>query len=100
MVHEETAITAPPPTGPVCGLFQRALPGVPRDGAQTPIDTSISVRRDDFSRVMAAAKNDDRLAFDYLRCLSGVDWVEDLEDAYYLWSFRHSHGVAIKVRFP
>jgi NADH-quinone oxidoreductase subunit C len=100
MANEETAVTAPPPTGPVFGLFQQALPGVPLDGAQTPIDTSISVRRDDFSRVMDAAKNDDRLAFDYLRCLSGVDWIEDLEVVYHLWSFRHSHGVAIKVRFP
>ena len=70
------------------------------EGAQTPIDTAITVRRDDFARVMDAARNDPRLAFDYLRCLSGVDWIDDLEVVYHLWSFRHGHGVALKVRCP
>jgi NADH-quinone oxidoreductase subunit C len=98
--QEAATAEAPPPTGPVFGLFQQALPGVTLEGAQTPIDTSISVRRDDFAKVIDAARNDPRLAFDYLRCLSGVDWIDDLEVVYHLWSFKHSHGVALKVRFP
>jgi NADH-quinone oxidoreductase subunit C len=100
MAEEAAVAEAPPPTGPVFGLFQQALPGVSLEGAQTPIDTAITVRRDDFASVMDAARNDERLAFDYLRCLSGVDWIEDLEVVYHLWSFKHSHGVALKVRFP
>jgi NADH-quinone oxidoreductase subunit C len=100
MVHEAAPAEAPPPTGPVYGLFQQALPGIALEGAQTAIDTAITIRRDDFAQVMDAARNDDRLAFDYLRCLSGVDWVTDLEVVYHLWSFRHAHGVAIKVRCP
>jgi NADH-quinone oxidoreductase subunit C len=100
MTQEAATAEAPPPTGPVFGLFQQALPGVMLEGAQTPIDTSIIVRRDDFARVVDAARNDPRLAFDYLRCLSGVDWIDDLEVVYHLWSFKHAHGVALKVRFP
>jgi NADH-quinone oxidoreductase subunit C len=84
----------------VFGLFQQALPGVELQGAQTPIDTAITIRRDDFTQVMDAARNDDRLAFDYLRCLSGVDWIDELEVVYHLWSFRNNQGVALKVRFP
>jgi NADH:ubiquinone oxidoreductase subunit C len=49
---------------------------------------------------MEAVRHDDRLAFDYLRCLSGVDWIDELEVVYHLWSFRNNHGVALKVRFP
>ncbi len=100
MVNEAAPVAPPPPTGPVFGLFQQALPGLELEGAQTPIDTAITVKRDDFVRVMDAVRNDERLAFDYLRCLSGVDWVTDLEVVYHLWSFRHKHGVAIKVRCP
>jgi NADH-quinone oxidoreductase subunit C len=100
MVQEAAPAEAPPPLGPVFGLFQQALPGIELEGAQTPIDTAITIRRDDLTRVMEAARRDDRLAFDYLRCVSGVDWIEDLEVVYHLWSFRHNHGVALKVRFP
>ena len=100
MTQEAAAPEAPPPTGPVFGLFQQALPGIELLGAQTPIDTSITIRRDDFTRVMEVVRNDDRLAFDYLRCLSGVDWIDELEVVYHLWSFQNNFGVALKVRFP
>jgi NADH-quinone oxidoreductase subunit C len=100
MVHEAAPVAPPPPTGPVFGLFQQALPGIQLEGAQTPIDTSIAIRRDDFTQVMETARHDERLAFDYLRCLSGVDWIDELEVVYHLWSFRNNHGVALKVRFP
>ncbi len=60
----------------------------------------MTIRRDDFARVMETAKNDERLSFDYLRCLSGVDYLTELEAVYHLYSFKHLHSVAIKVRCP
>ena len=102
MVHEAATVAPPEPIapGPVARLFQSSLPGIALEIGQSPIDEVITVRRDDFARVMETAKNDERLALDYLRCLSGVDWLTDLETVYHLYSFRHGHSIAIKVRFP
>jgi NADH-quinone oxidoreductase subunit C len=99
---QETAqgtLEAPAP-GPIARLFQEVIPGLELRAVQTPIEEAITVRRDDFRMVMDAAKNDERLAFDYLRCLSGVDWLTELESVYMLYSFRHRHGIIIKVRCP
>lgn len=47
-------------------------------------------------------KTDPDLDFNFLRCLSAVDWLEDgeLEVVYHLFSFRHRHEVTLKVRAP
>lgn len=94
------AVEAPPEPGPVARLFMSALPGIEFETAQAHLDETLTVHRDDFLRVMETAKNDERLAFDYLRCLSGVDWLTELETVYHLYSFRHGHTAAIKVRCP
>jgi hypothetical protein len=36
----------------------------------------------------------------FLRCVSGVDWLTELEVVYHLWSYKFGHGAAIKVRCP
>jgi len=102
MVHEAaTAAPAEPiEPGPVARLFQSVIPSIEFEIGQSPLDEVITVRRDDFVRVMEAAKNDERLAFDCLRCLSGVDYLTDLETVYHFYSFRHGHSLAIKVRCP
>jgi NADH-quinone oxidoreductase subunit C len=102
MVHEAAMAAPPQPIepGPVARLFQSCLPGLALEIGQSPIDEVVTVRREDFARVMETAKNDERLALDYLRCLSGVDWLTDLETVYHLYSFKHRHSVAIKVRCP
>ncbi len=42
------------------------------------------------------------LGFEYLNCLSGVDWIEqgELEVVYHLSSLRHKHKARVKVRLP
>ena len=67
------APAAPIEPGPVAQLLQSVLPGVEFEIGKSPKDEVVTIPRDDFSRVMTAVKNDERLAFDYLRCLSGVD---------------------------
>ena len=99
--HGATAASAAPvEPGPVARLLQAALPGVEFEIGQSPKDEVVTIQRDDFLRVMDAVKNDDALAFDYLRCLSGVDYLTDLETVYHLHSFKHHHSVAIKVQCP
>jgi len=88
------------PPGTVYDLFREALPGVQMTAAQTGLDVAITVRREDLLRVMEAAKGDERLAFDFLRSLSGVDYLGELEVVYHLYSYRHDHSAAIKSRCP
>jgi len=102
MAQEETqatAVAAPEP-GPIALLFRETLPDVQFEIGQSPIDEVLTIQRDDFLRVMEAAKNDERLAFDFLRCLSGVDWLTQLETVYHFYSFKRHHSVALKVRCP
>src|SRR3972149_2122382 len=88
------------PPGTVYDLFREAPPGVQMTAAQTGLDVAVTVRREDLLRVMEAAKSDERLAFDFLRSLSGVDYLDELEVVYHLYSYRHDHSAAIKSRCP
>jgi len=89
----QEAPIVPPPPGSVADLFRETLPDVELSASQGVLDVILTIKREDLSRVMRAAKDDPRLAFDYLRCLSGVDQLEQgLEVVYHLYSFRHGHG--------
>jgi NADH:ubiquinone oxidoreductase subunit C len=95
------APTVPPPPGSVADKFKEALPDVEFVASQGVLDVILTVARQDIPRVMRAAKDDPSLAFDYLRCLSGIDQMEQgLEVAYNLYSFKHAHNVTIKTLLP
>lgn len=101
MTQEAVAEAAPPPEpGPVVRLLQQAMPGVQFGVVVTPIDECVTVRRDDFLHVMETLFRDPRLAFDFLRCQSGVDYLGEMESVYHLYSFANQHSLAVKVRFP
>ncbi len=96
---QETSVAEPPP-GSVADLFREALAGVQMSVEQTALDVAIIVHREDLIRVMQTAKEDERLAFDFLRSLSGVDHLDELEVVYHLYSYSLGNAVAIKVRCP
>ena len=97
---KEAAIVAPPP-GSIADKFKEVLPDVEFVASQGVLDVVLVVPREDVPRLMRAAKDDPRLAFDYLRCLSGIDQMEQgLEVAYNLYSFKHAHNVVIKTVLP
>src|SRR3972149_4562983 len=82
----------------------RTYPGA-RPGPQLPpeqagLGVAAPVRREALLPVMQAARDDERLAFDFLRSLSGVDYLDELEVVYHLYSYRHDHSAAIKARCP
>ena len=101
MTQEAVQEAAPlPGPGPLARLLQEVMPGVTFTVRETPLDETVTISRDDFSRVMETLKTDPRLHFDYLRCLSGADYLSELETVYHLYSFEHGHKLAVKVRCP
>jgi NADH:ubiquinone oxidoreductase subunit C len=91
----------PPAPGSVADLFTAALPGVAITATQGVSDVILIVSRDDAPNVLATAKTDPRLAFDFLRNLSGVDYEEGgLEVVYHLFSYKHRHNVTVRAKVP
>ncbi len=79
----------------------------------TAIDPFVVVEAADLVEVCRFLKQDDRLQFDLLNCVSGVDYLEPdpkkapkagfephLEVVYHLSSFRKRHRFVIKVHLP
>jgi NADH-quinone oxidoreductase subunit C len=92
---------AAPEIGPVADLFKAALPDVSLEAAQGALDVLITIDGKDAHKVLETAKNDETLAFDFLRNLSGVDYEDaGLEVVYHLYSFTHKHNVTIKAKVP
>lgn len=91
----------PPEPGTVYDIFKEVLPDVEFVASQGPIDVNLSVKREDVGHVLTVAREHPRLAFDYLRCLSGLDQMErGLEVVYQLYSFTHRHNVVIRTIVP
>ena len=63
-------------------------------------ELDLRVERDVIAGVCAALKADAELDFKYLRCLSVVDWADELEVVYHLASLNHSDRMMVKTRAP
>ena len=97
----QEAPVVPPPPGSVADIFTEVLPDIKFQAAQGALDVILTVDRADLRSVLRAARDDPRLDFRYLRCLSGVDHTEaGLEVVYHLYSYTHKHNVTIKTRLP
>ena len=77
------------------------------------VDPWIEVAPAGLLEVMAHLKNEPSLAFDYLNCVSGVDylhtdekkaakvdWEPHVEVVYHLFSMQHKHSLVVKVILP
>jgi NADH-quinone oxidoreductase subunit C len=92
---------AAPEIGPVADLFKTALPDVSFEATQGALDVLLSVDAKDAHKLLEAARNDETLAFDMLRNLSGVDYEDaGFEVVYHLYSFTHKHNVTVKAKLP
>ena len=60
----------------------------------------VTVRPDDLLAVCRLVRADQRLDFDYLRCLSAVDYVERIEVVYHLFSLSRRHKAVVKISLP
>ena len=64
-------------------------------------EVTLTVQPEQITDVCAACKTDPRLEFDYLRCLSVVDYVEsagEFEVNYHLYSLERRHKMVVKTR--
>ena len=59
---------------------------------------NISVLPEYLHQLMTALKNNPETYFDYLFCLSGVDWEPELGVVYHLESTTHRHTIVVKVK--
>ncbi len=66
-------------------------------------EVTLTISPEDVPAVCDICKNDPRLKFDYLRCLSVVDYVEgsgEFEVNYHLYSLDFRHKMVVKTRLP
>ena len=59
---------------------------------------NINVQPELLHKLMSQLKSNDETHFDYLFCLSGVDWGEELGVVYHLESTTHRHMIVVKVQ--
>lgn len=60
--------------------------------------TTVIVNAGNLVEVARYLKETPELEFNYLACLSGVDYFDYLEVVYHLISLRHNHSLVLKVR--
>ena len=59
---------------------------------------NITVKPEHLRELMTQLKNNPNTGFDYLFCLSGVDWGKELGVVYHLESITHRHIIVVKVQ--
>jgi NADH-quinone oxidoreductase subunit C len=92
-------IPAPPES--IAGAIAAALPDVTLDAYQGMSDIIVEIARDDVAKVMPVLKDDVGLDLKFLRCLFGVDHLDEgMEVIYQLLSIEKKHGVVIKTKLP
>ncbi|MFA6438369.1 MAG: NADH-quinone oxidoreductase subunit C [Bacteriovoracaceae bacterium] len=63
-------------------------------------DPFVKIAAEKILDVAVFVMNDERLQFDYLMCLSGVDYKGKLGVTYHLFSMTHKHKIVLKVEVP
>ena len=72
-----------------------SVPGVQFSGGEIP---TVAVSPSSLPALAALLKEDDELSFDFLRCLTGMDWGEaGLGVVYHLESTRHKHVLIVQT---
>jgi len=75
--------------------------GIGEPVTDKPVDPYIVIEADKINAVCLFLRDEERLQFDYLSCLSGVDYDKDnLAVVYHLYSFSLNHKLVLKVIVP
>ena len=67
---------------------------------QQPTDAFITVTSDKLFDICHTLRDHSQLQFDYLMCLSGVDFGENVGVVYHLYSMELKHKLVVKVSVP
>jgi NADH-quinone oxidoreductase subunit C len=75
--------------------------GIGEPVTDKPVDPYFTVEAGKIGAVCLFLRDEERLQFDYLSCLSGVDYDKDnLAVVYHLYSFALNHKLVLKVIIP
>ena len=81
-------------------LLPKAFEGFDVEIGAAVDEVVLTVKPEDVPAVCRIAKQHPDLDFDYLRCLSVVDYVERLEVVYHLLSLQRRHKMVVKTSLP
>jgi NADH-quinone oxidoreductase subunit C len=94
----------------IIGLLDLEFPGKIKDKKVDALDPFLVVEPADLLEICRFLKNDPRLSFEFLNCISGVDYFEPdpkkapkagfephMEVVYHFSSFTHRHRIVVKV---
>lgn len=65
-----------------------------------PTDAFIVIESKDLFEICHYLRDEESLQFDYLMCLSGMDYAENLGVVYHLYSMKYGHKIVLKVIVP
>ncbi|QDU57470.1 NADH-quinone oxidoreductase subunit C [Aeoliella mucimassa] len=94
-------------------VLTERFPGATMQAVSEAVDPWIEVSVDDWPRVAQFLKDEPTLAFNYLNCITGVDycepdekkakkvkWQPHIELLYHLTSLQHKHLLVVKLMLP
>jgi len=97
----------------IIGLLDLEFPGKIKDKKVDALDPFVVVEPANLLEICRFLKNDPRLSFELLNCISGVDYLEPdlkkapkagfephLEVVYHFSSFTHRHRLVLKILLP
>ena len=59
---------------------------------------TVNIDSDNWLFLAIELRNDESLSFDYLFCVTGVDWKSYLSMVYHLSSSKHNHKIVVKAK--
>jgi NADH-quinone oxidoreductase subunit C len=79
---------------------KRVIQDIPCVLGNSRDELEIKLDRKYLLKIAGLLKDDSNTDMKYLRSLSIVDWIEDMEAVYHLSSVNHSNRIVIKIRVP
>ena len=91
--------------GQIIAVIKEKLPEAVVEEILDGVDPFVVVKAEQWGETARLCRDDSRLGFDLLSCISGVDYPEreegpEIEVIYHLDSTVNHHGITIKVKLP
>ena len=91
--------------GQIIAVIKEKLPEAGVEEILDGVDPFVVVKAEQWGETAQLCRDDSRLGFDLLSCISGVDYPEreegpEIEVIYHLDSTVNHHGITIKVKLP
>ena len=91
--------------GQIIAVIKEKLPEAVVEEVLDGVDPFVVVKAEQWGETAQLCRDDSRLGFDLLSCISGVDYPEreegpEIEVIYHLDSTVNHHGLTIKVKLP